>query len=90
MANVEDIKDAMAKKKLVVGTDRTIKNIKLGKESKVFISKNCPKDVKDDLERYSKISKVEVSMLEMSNEELSIICKKPYSISVLGILGGKQ
>ena len=60
---IDDIKKALDAKKLVIGTDKTIKNLKFGK-----------------------IAKIEFNILNKSNEELGIVCKKPYSISVLSIL----
>jgi len=86
---MDEIKDASIKKKLVIGTDATIKKMKLGKIAKVYLSKNCPKDVQAGLEKYSKMANIEMIPLEKSNEELGVVCKKPFSISVLGILSGK-
>lgn len=87
--DMDDLKDAMTKKKLVIGTDLTIKKLKLGKISKVYLSKNCTVEMKNDIERYSKLAKIEMVQLDKSNEELGVICKKPFYISVLGVLSGK-
>ena len=88
--DLNDIKKALDAKKVVVGTSVTIKNIKLGNVSKVYISHNCKSDVKDDILKYSKVSKVEVINLKQSNEELGVVCKKPFSISVLSILNDNK
>jgi len=86
---MDEIRDASIKKKLVIGTDATLKKIRLGKIAKVYLSKNCPKDTQKDLEKYSKMTNIEIVPLEKSNEELGVVCKKPFSISVLGVLSGK-
>ena len=83
---IDDIKKALDAKKLVIGTDKTLKNLKFGKTAKVYISNNCPKTLHEDIKRASKIAKIEFNILNKSNEELGIVCKKPYSISVLSIL----
>jgi large subunit ribosomal protein L30e len=87
---VEEIKEALTKKKVVIGTIATIKKIKLGAIAKVYMSNNCPEDVKEDIERYAKFDNIEVAVLDKNNEELGIVCRKPFMISILGILGEKK
>ena len=87
---LDEIKDALTKKKIVIGTSLTVKKMKTGKVGKVFVSNNCPKNVLVDIERYSKAGSIDVEVLEKSNEELGVLCKKPFSISVLSILGDKK
>ena len=82
---VTEIKKALEAGKVIIGTDRTLKYLKLGKLKKVFMSTNCPKRVKDDIEHYGKMAKVDVVSLEQPNDELGVICKKQYSISVLSL-----
>ena len=81
---ITEIKKLLKDKNLVIGTERTIKNLKSGKISKIFISSNCPSIVKADIEYYSKLTNAAVVKLKYPNEELGVICKKPFSISVLG------
>ena len=85
-----EIKKLIKAKKLVIGTDKTIKNLKLGKVEKVLISSNCPESVINDLERYAQLSKFEIIKLDYPNDELGVICKKLFSISVLSILKGAE
>mgnify|MGYP001566018642 CR=1 FL=1 len=81
--SLADLKKAVKEEKLVFGTDRTLKMIRKGKAKKVFISSNCSKQVREDIKHYASISGIEVIKLKEPNEELGIICKKPFSISVL-------
>ncbi|MBW2984045.1 ribosomal L7Ae/L30e/S12e/Gadd45 family protein [Candidatus Woesearchaeota archaeon] len=85
-----ELRKLIAEKKLIVGTERTIKALKLGKLEKVFLSSNCRTKTKEDVKHYSKLSKAGVSSLRYPNDELGVLCKKPYSISVLGLLKGKS
>lgn len=80
-----EIKKLVESKKAVIGTERAIKSLKLGKVEKVFLSSNCPKDVTEDIEYYSKIAKVPVIKLKYSNADLGVMCKKSHSISVLSV-----
>ncbi|HIE59088.1 MAG TPA: 50S ribosomal protein L30 [Candidatus Nanopusillus sp.] len=72
--------------KLVVGSRRTLKYLKLGKISKVFMAKNAPEDVKSDIEYYARISNVDVIVLDLDNEELGAALKKSFKVSVVSVL----
>jgi len=72
--------------KLVFGTDENLKLLRSGKLSKVFLASNCSDSLKSDFENLCKISNVEYVVLSDSNEEIGVICKKPFSISVVGVL----
>ena len=82
---VLEIKKLIKTDKAVIGTARTIKLLKLGKIEKVYVTVNCPKDVKDDLDYYKKITKFDIIKLKYPNDELGTLCKKPFSISTLGV-----
>ena len=83
-----EIKKMLKSGSVVIGTERTMKNLKLGKVQKVLVSSNCPANVEKDINYYSGLSGAELHKLEYPNDELSVICKKPFSISVLAFLKG--
>lgn len=85
--SIAEIKKALQAKKAVIGTNRVIKQLKLGKLEKVFLTSNTSKDIKESIKYYAKLSKTKVIQLKQPNEELGTICKKPFAISVLGIKG---
>ncbi|MBW2976233.1 ribosomal L7Ae/L30e/S12e/Gadd45 family protein [Candidatus Woesearchaeota archaeon] len=85
-----EIKRLIKGKELVIGTERTIKNLKLGKVETVIISSNCSESVLNDIKHYSCLSKTETLKVNFPNDELGVICKKPFSISVLSILKGAK
>ena len=78
-----ELKKALKEKKLIFGSEKTLKNLKTGKLTKIFLANNCPKKIKQDILHYSKLSKVDIVELKRSNEEIAAICKKPFSITVL-------
>ena len=55
---IDEIKKKIKEGKVIIGTSRTVKALKLGKTDKVFLTSNCPDDVKEDIEHYSKLGKV--------------------------------
>ncbi len=87
--NITEIKKLLKTKDLIIGEDRTIKNLRLGKIDKVFLTSNCPKGVVEDINYYAKLAKSHVVKLSQNNEELGVVCKKPFAISVLSCLKGQ-
>ena len=86
MTNTDDIKKYLKNGNILIGTNNVIKNLKLGKLKKVYLTSNCPSDVKEDIEYYASLQKLDVVQLQIPNNALGTICKKPFSISVLGVI----
>jgi large subunit ribosomal protein L30e len=84
-----ELKKLLTEKRLVLGTERTKKMLLQGKLAKVLFSANVPAAVKAEISKYAAIGKTDVAELSERNEELGILCKKPYAISVLGVLKSK-
>jgi large subunit ribosomal protein L30e len=70
----------------LIGTERVLKELKKGAVSKVLIASNCPDNVKEDLQRYAGLQDIPVVLLEQSNEELGVICKKNFFVAVAAIV----
>ena len=81
-----DIKKMIKAGNIVIGTERALKSLKLGKIQKIFLSSNCPVKVEKDITYYAGMVGAEAIKLEYPNDELGTICKKPFSISVLALL----
>ena len=84
----EEIKQIIKKGQDVIGTKEVLKQLKLGTISKVFVTVNCPDEIKESIAHYAGIASVEIVNLKQPNDELGILCKKPFSISVLGLKKG--
>ena len=83
---VTEIKSNLKNKRLVLGTKLTVKQLKRGNVAKVFISSNCPAPVMRDVSHYSQLGSTALEQLDIPNSELGTICKKPFSVSVVGLL----
>lgn len=70
--------------KLVIGTAEVIKLLKQDKLARVFVASNSLTSVKDSLN--SQKADCEIVQLEIPNDELGVMCKKPFSIAVVGVL----
>ena len=84
-----EIKKLIKAKKVIIGTQRTVKSLRLGKVDKVLLSSNCAEQAVNDINYYAGLSKAEIIMVRYPNDELGVICKKPFSVSVLSILKGE-
>ena len=81
-----DIKKMLKAGNVIVGTESTLKNLKLGRVEKVLLCSNCSAKAEKDINYYAALSNAELHKLEYQNDELGVICKKPFSISVLAVV----
>jgi large subunit ribosomal protein L30e len=81
----DEIKKLLGSKKMILGKEEVLKNIRNGTMMKVYVASNCPHDVLRDMKRYSGISNFDILETNMPNDELGTLCKKPFSIAVLGV-----
>lgn len=81
---MNDLREDLKKGKVIFGLQNTMKKLKKGEAKKVYISFNCPD--KEGIMRQAKLTGVELIQLEETNNQLGVICKKPYAISVLCFL----
>ena len=51
----------------------------------VYTTKNIPDSDAEQIATHAKVVGVEVVSLDITNEELGTLCKKPFSISVLAL-----
>ena len=84
--DIEEIKDSIDNDKLVLGTNVTLKSLKQNQLKKIFVSSTCQKIIKDDLQHFATFNHVPVVELAYPSDEVGVFCKKPFSISVLGLL----
>ena len=81
-----DMRKLLTEKKLVIGRDLTLKGLYKGKLGRVMMASNCSDKLRGSLAKYCNQSKVDCIEMKQSGDELGIMCKKPFSISVIGIL----
>ena len=84
--SVDEIKRNLKSKRLVLGASVAVKNLKRGSLAKVFLSSNCPESLRKDIAYYCSISGCSVEGLDVPNDELGVICKKLFPVSVVGLL----
>jgi len=83
--SIAEIKKYLKTQNLVIGTERTLKALRNNKLVKVLLASNAPEDLVKDVDYYASIAKIDVEKLNIPNDELGVICKKPFSIACIGM-----
>ena len=71
--------------KVSFGANEALQNAKSGKAKMIVLASNCPKDIKEQVEFYGKISKVPVMTYKGTSIDLATLCNKLFIISALSI-----
>ncbi len=71
--------------KVEFGAKSAIKNAKLGRAKLIILASNCPKNIRADIEYYSKLSKVPIYIYKGTGIDLAAVCGKPFIVSALSI-----
>jgi large subunit ribosomal protein L30e len=71
--------------KVSFGTNTALQNAKTGKAKMIVLAANCPKDIKEQIEYYGKISKVPVMTYTGAAIDLAVVCNKLFVVSALSI-----
>ena len=82
---LNEVRAVIKEKGIVIGTDETMKLLRKGKVKKVYLASNVGAGVKQDIQHYGSIGQVPVVDLDINNEQLGTLCKKPFSISVISV-----
>jgi ribosomal protein L30E len=87
---LEDVKKLIRDKRFIIGTQNTMKKLKSNKLERIWLSSNVPTDIKDDITKYSEMNNVAVAQLDIPNDELGVICKKQFSVSIVSLAKGEK
>lgn len=83
---IKELKEKILAKKVILGTEKVLKSLRQGELSKVFLASNSTDKLRQDVEYYTKLAKILVIKLDLNNEDLGILCKKNFFVTVIGIL----
>ncbi len=80
-----ELRTLLRNEHIVIGTDVVIKLARAGKLKQVLTASNCTPETIQDLTTLQKAGTFSLEETMFTNEELGVACKKPFSISVIGI-----
>ena len=83
---ISDIEHAIRTGGLVIGYKQVIKGLHSGIVKEVLVSSNG-KSFMDSIKLVS--GNVPVKLISESSKELGIMCRKPFNITILGLMEGK-
>ncbi len=83
---IKVLKNYMKNNKLVIGTEVTLKKVKLGLIKEVYYSKNVEEYTLKKLQHYQNISGIGLNGLNFTSTELGEKLEKPFSISLIGVI----
>ncbi len=83
--DTNEIKKIIKSENLVIGSDVVLKLLRSNGLEAAYLASNAPEASAEDIKRYAELNKVTVETLEVPNDELGILCKKPFSISAIGL-----
>ena len=79
------ISTAVKTGKVSLGAASAVQNAQTGRAKLIILATNCPKNVRGDVEYYSKLSKVPLVIYKGTSLDLAAVCGKPFSVSALSI-----
>lgn len=82
---IAEIKKELDKNNVIIGYKEVVKAVKNNLVTKVFFASNIEDHKKEELDKYCKITKVDLTDINLPNDELGIVCKKAFHISALAI-----
>ncbi len=81
----QELRDAINNKNVIIGTKRTIKYLKIKAVKLIILANNCPENIRNDIDQYSKLADVKVETFDGAGKQLGIFCGKPFAINTIAI-----
>ncbi len=85
MALQDDLRNLTQKQQLIIGYKETLRSLNKQGVTRILLAANCPKGVKEDIEHLAQLAKVEVEQVDVTNDDLGTLVKKPFAVSVIGV-----
>ena len=82
----KELVNALKTGKVILGSRKTLKLVKLGKAKAVVVAENAPPEIRDDIIYYARLSNIPVYVYPGTSLELGAVCGKPFTVASLAIL----
>ncbi len=79
----KELRAALEKGKVVIGTKESLKAAESGKVKTLVYSANCPPALRERLKTVAAAQKIEVEQFDGNSVELGTMCGKPFAVSIL-------
>lgn len=81
-----ELRQAVGTGKVILGSDKTVKAVKLGEAKLAILASNCQPDLREDVERYAGLADVPVHIYQGDSTDLGLACGKPFLVSAIAII----
>ena len=68
---------------VILGSEKSIQSLKLGKGKLVVVARNSPKDIIEDVEYYANLSNIPFIVYDGTSVDLGSVCGKPFTVATL-------
>ncbi len=85
MSTEAKIKNADADGLLVIGAKSVLSKARSGDLDTIVLASNCPEHLVSEVEHVASVSGIDVDKFGSDSRELGELCRKPFTISVLGL-----
>jgi large subunit ribosomal protein L30e len=71
--------------KVSIGASSAVQSAQTGRAKLIILASNAPKNVREDVEYYTNLSKIPLIIYKGSSMDLAAACGKPFTVSALSI-----
>ena len=82
----KEIHQAVDTGKVILGSDKSVKAVKLGQAKLVILASNCPEVVRADITHYAKLANIPVHNYVGDAAALGLACGRPFLVSVMAVV----
>ena len=81
-----EIKKIIKERKTVIGREQVLRQLKKGKLESIYLTSNIDENTRKMIEKFCSISGIGANTIPFNNQELGTLCKKPFPVSILGVV----
>ena len=81
-----EIRQAVTTGKVILGSDKGLKSLKLGQAKLVILAAKCDEIVRADVEQYAKLAGIPIHIYPGDSTELGLACGKPFLVNVMTVV----
>jgi large subunit ribosomal protein L30e len=79
----QELRLALSTGKVMVGSKAAVRELRRGRAKLAMVASNCPRDARNTIENYGKLSEVPVVEHPKDSIDLGTLCGKPFPVSAL-------
>ena len=81
----KQLKTILKSGEVIFGTNTVLSDVQSGNVKVVVISKNCPKEIEEDIKKYTSLANIPIVVFDGTSMELGEFCGKPFLIAAISI-----